>query len=66
MGRQLVTMGMGMRGMAWRKRRLRDGLMLLVRQGIIHGVMAGIFQMTFTVLAGPGLHYSFFLIHTRG
>jgi len=66
MGRQLVTMEMGMRGMAWREGRFRDGLMLLVRQGVIHGMVADVFQMAFTVLAGPGLYYGFFLIHTRG
>lgn len=66
MGRQLVTMGMGMRSMAWRKRRFRDGLMLLMRQRIIHGMMAGVFQMTFTVFAGPGFYYRFFLIPALG
>jgi hypothetical protein len=61
MGWQLIAMGMGVRSMSWGKGRFRDCLMLLVRQGIIHGVMTGVFQVTFTVLAWPGFHYGFFL-----
>ena len=60
MGRQLIAMGMGVRGMTWGEGRFRDGLMLRVRQGIFQGMVAGIFQMTFTVLARPGFHCSFF------
>jgi hypothetical protein len=48
-------MWMGVRGMTGGKGWFRDGLMLLMRQGIIYGMMAGIFQMTFTVHAWPGL-----------
>jgi hypothetical protein len=66
MGRQLVTMGMGVRCMSWRKRWFRDSFMLLMRQEIIHGVVAGVFEMTFTVLAGPGFYYHFFLIPAWG
>jgi hypothetical protein len=66
MGRQIVTMGMGVRSMTWRERRFRDRFMLLMRQGITHGMVTGIFQMTFTVLAGPGFYYRFFLIPARG
>ena len=59
MRRQLIAMGIGVRSMSWRKGRFRDGLTLLVRQGIFRRVMAGIFQVTFTVLARSGF-YGFF------
>ncbi len=61
MGRQLVTMGMGVGGMAQGEGWFRESLMFFMRQGIIRRVMAGIFQVTFTVLAGPGFHSGFFL-----
>jgi hypothetical protein len=61
MGRQLVTMGMGVGGMAEGEGWFRDGLMFFMREGIFRRVMTGIFQVTFTVLAGPGFHSSFFL-----
>jgi hypothetical protein len=66
MGRQFVTMGMRVRCMSRRKRRFRDSFMLLMRQEIIHGMVAGVFQMTFTVLAGPGFYNHFFLIPAWG
>jgi len=61
MGRQFVTMGMGMGCMTQGKGWFRDGLMFFMRQGIFHGVMTGIFQMTFAVLAWPGFYGGFFL-----
>ena len=60
-GRQLVTMGVRVRSMPERKGWFRNGLMLPVRQGIFRGVMTGIFQVTFTILARPGFHGGFFL-----
>jgi hypothetical protein len=60
MGRQLVPMGMRVGSMAGRKGRLRNGLMLSVRQRIFHGMVTGVFQMAFTVLARPGFDRSFF------
>lgn len=66
MGRQIIAMRVGVWSMTGRKGRFRDGLMLLMRQGTIDGMMAGIFQMTFTVHAGSGLQHCFFLIHARG
>jgi hypothetical protein len=61
MGWQLIAMGMGVRSMSWREGRFRDCLMLLVRQRIFQGVMTGVFQMTFTIFAGPGFYCGFFL-----
>jgi hypothetical protein len=65
-GRQLVTMGVGVGGMPRRECRFGDRFVLFMRQGIIHGVMAGVFQMAFTVLAGPGFYCHFFLVPARG
>lgn len=61
MSRQLVAMGMGVRSMSWREGWFRNGLMLRVRQRIFLGVVAGIFQMTFAILARPGFYGGFFL-----
>jgi hypothetical protein len=62
MGWQLITMGFRMGGMSWRKGRFRDFLVLPVRQWIFYEMMAGIFQVTFTILARPGFHGDFFRI----
>ena len=66
MGRQLVTMGIGVGSMSWRKGRFRDGLMLLVRQRIFQGVMTGVFQVSFTIHARPGFHCVFFSLFFFG
>ena len=59
MRRQLVTMGIGVRGMSWGKGRFRDCLMLLMRQGVFCRVVAGIFQVTFTVHTRACFHCYF-------
>jgi hypothetical protein len=61
MCRQLIAMGMGMGRMSWGENRFRKSLMLPVGQGIFRGVMAGIIQVTFTVLAWPGFYSRLFL-----
>ena len=60
MGRQFITMGMGVRGMPRGQGRLLQGLVLPVRQGIFCGMMTGIFKVTFPVRARPGLYRSSF------
>lgn len=59
MGWQFVTMGIGVGGMSWRKGRFRDCLMLLVRQGIFHGMMTGVIEVSITIHARPGFHCFF-------
>ena len=55
MGREFVSMGMGMRGVSWRERGIFQGLVGRMRQGMVKRVVPGIFQLTLTVLARPGL-----------
>jgi hypothetical protein len=53
-GRELISMGMGMRGVFWRERRFFQRLVGRMRQGMVKRVVPGVLQLTLTVLARPG------------
>jgi hypothetical protein len=53
-GRQFITVGTRVRRMPRGQGRFLQGLVLPVRQGVLHGMMAGIFKVTFPVRARSG------------
>jgi hypothetical protein len=59
MSRQLITMGMRMGSVPCRERWLFNGFMRGVGKGMVEGMMAGVFQVTPAVLAGPGFYGDF-------
>jgi len=50
---QLIAMRMGMGCVLWQESGLFYGFMRGMREGMIHGMMTGIFQLTIPVFAGP-------------
>jgi hypothetical protein len=52
MGRQLITMGVGMGIMPWSERRFHLLVVGRVRMQVIHRVVSGIFLIAFPVLSG--------------
>lgn len=53
--RQLITMGMGVRCMFFRKHGFFQGLMSRVREGMVKGVMTRILKVATAILAGSCL-----------
>jgi len=56
---QLIAMRMGMGRVLWRESGLFYGFMRGMREGMIHRMMPGIFQLTIPVFAGPCFEWGF-------
>ena len=54
MGRELITMGMGMGCMLWGQNRFFYGFMRGMWKGMIGRMMPGVFKVTFPVFTGSG------------